>query len=206
MEHQLSGSWIHDRDDGEDEQVVQPKIKRKRSLRVRPRHTMERPEEKSGNESQSFQRGDSSLLPFQVENKHQTLSRTEPEAKAYTESNVSKHDQTESSSKGRRNLPSRRVANTSKLHASPKSSRLNCMTAPAEDVVEQPRESWDAKVMNSSGTSAFGTKMPDNIQRRVWLLNPYNCRVLNLDAISDVYYYLCFYEFCFFLTYEGLGN
>ncbi|KAG6730067.1 hypothetical protein I3842_01G060800 [Carya illinoinensis] len=166
MEHQQSGSWIHDRDDGEEEQVLQPKIKRKRSLRVRPRHPVERPEEKSGNEAQSFQRGDSSLLPFQVDIKYQALLRTDPETKPYGESNASKHDQNDSSSKNRRHLAPRRIANTSKLRASPKSSRLNCMSASLEDNAEQSRESWDAKAMNSSGTTTFVSKMPENIQRR----------------------------------------
>ncbi|XP_059457831.1 ATP-dependent helicase BRM isoform X4 [Corylus avellana] len=166
MDHQQSGSWIHDRDEGEDEQVLQPKIKRKRSLRVRPRHTMERPEEKPGNESQSLQRGDSSLSPFPVDNKYHAQLRTDPETKARGESNIFKHDQNDSSSKSRRNLPSRKVANMSKLHASPKSSRLNCTSSPAEDVAEPMREGWDGKIMNSTGTSAFGAKMPDNIQRR----------------------------------------
>lgn len=170
MDHQQSGSWNHDRDEGEDEQVLQPKIKRKRSLRVRPRHTMERPEEKSGSETQAFQRGDASLLPFQVDNRYQAQLKADSDTKTYGEPNVFKHDQADSSSKSRRNLPSRRIANTSKVHASPKSSRLNSMSTPAEDG-EQSRENWDGKVMNSSGTSGYGTKMADNIQRRVCLLN-----------------------------------
>ncbi|KAI4303378.1 hypothetical protein MLD38_039018 [Melastoma candidum] len=41
-DNQQSESWIHEREEGEDEQVVQPKIKRKRSFRMRPRHTMEK--------------------------------------------------------------------------------------------------------------------------------------------------------------------
>ncbi|KAL8499941.1 hypothetical protein ACS0TY_019807 [Phlomoides rotata] len=45
MEQQQSGSWTHDRLEGEDEQVLQPKIKRKRSLWLRPRHTTERSED-----------------------------------------------------------------------------------------------------------------------------------------------------------------
>jgi hypothetical protein len=171
MDHQQSGSWIHDREEGEDEQVLQPKIKRKRSLRVRPRYTIERPEEKPGNETQSSQRGDSSLSPFPVDNKYHAQLKTDPETKARGESNTFKHDQNDSSSKSRRNLPSRKIANMSKLHASPKSSRLNCTPSPAEDVAEQLREGWDGKSMNSTGTSAFGAKMPDNMQRRVWLLN-----------------------------------
>ncbi|KAK7349507.1 hypothetical protein VNO77_06930 [Canavalia gladiata] len=160
MDHQQSGSWNHDRDEGEDEQVLQkPKIKRKRSLRVRPRLATERPEEKSGSEMVSH-------LAVQADHKHQVQLRTDPESKSLGDSNASKHDQNTSSSKNKRTLPSRRVANTSKLHGSPKSSRLNCMPAPSEDGGEHSRESWEGKPINSSGSSVHGTKMSEIIQRR----------------------------------------
>ncbi|KAK3155821.1 hypothetical protein QOZ80_2AG0099120 [Eleusine coracana subsp. coracana] len=48
MDFQQSGSWNHERDDGEDEQVLQPKIKRKRSIRIRPRPNAEKQEDRSG--------------------------------------------------------------------------------------------------------------------------------------------------------------
>lgn len=166
MDRQQSGSWIHDRDEGEDEQVLQPKmkqIKRKRSMRVRPRHIVERPEEKFSNGKSSLQRRDPSPLPFQVDHKNEVQIKSEP--KMFGETNAFKHDQNDSSLK-RRNLPSRRVANTSKSHLSPKSSRSNGISAPAEDAVEHSRESWDGKITNTSGTSHFGTRMSDIIQRR----------------------------------------
>ncbi|XP_027348817.1 ATP-dependent helicase BRM isoform X2 [Abrus precatorius] len=164
MDHQQSGSWIHDRDEGEDEQVLQqPKIKRKRSLRVRPRHATERPEDKFGNEMVSLQRGESSLLS---DYKYQVQARTDPESKSFGDPNASsKHDKNESSLKNKRNLPSRKVANTSKLHGSPKSSRLNCTTAPIEDGGQHSRESWEGKPINPSESSAHGTKMTEIIQR-----------------------------------------
>lgn len=167
MDHQQPGSWIHDRDEGEDEQVLQPKITRKRSIRVRPRHTLERPEEKSGIEAQ---RGDSCLMPFQVDHKYQAQLRTDAEMKTFGEPSASRHDQSDSS-KGRRNLPSRRMANTSKVHASPKSSRLNIQSAPAEDAAELSRESWDGKVTTTNGNSLLGSKMSDIIHRRVCLIH-----------------------------------
>ncbi|KAL5796148.1 hypothetical protein ACOSQ2_000968 [Xanthoceras sorbifolium] len=166
MDHQQSGSWTHDRDEGEDEQVLQPRIKRKRSIRVRPRHTVERPEEKSCNEVPSLQRGDSSLLPFQMDHKYQAQLRTDAEVKTHGELSSFKNDQSESSSKSRRNLPSKRIAKTPKLRASPKSGRLNSMSGPAEDATDHGRESWDSKVMHASGSSNFGVKMSDVIQRR----------------------------------------
>ncbi|XP_015584288.2 ATP-dependent helicase BRM [Ricinus communis] len=162
LDHQQSGSWIHDREEGEDEQVLQPKIKRKRSIRLRPRHTMERPDEKSGIE---VQRGDACLLPFQGDHKYQAQLRTDAEMKGFGEPNPSRHDQSDSS-KNRRTIPSRRIANTSKLHASPKSSRLHMQAAPPEDAAEHSRESWDGKVTNASGSSVLGSKMSDVIQRR----------------------------------------
>lgn len=171
MENQQSESWIHDREDGEDEQVLQPKIKRKRSLRLRPRPPAERREEKIYSETQSLQYGDSSSpSPFLADHKLTKL-KNDPEAKPYGESSSLKHDPSESSSKARRNLSTRRMAPTSKLHSSPKSSRLNSLPGPAEDAGEHSRESWDGKPLNSSGNSAFGSKMPDIIQRRVRIIS-----------------------------------
>ncbi|KAJ6679702.1 ATP-DEPENDENT HELICASE BRM [Salix purpurea] len=162
IDHQQSGSWMHDRDEGEDEQVLQPKIKRKRSIRLRPRHTVERPEEKSSND---VQRGDSCLLPFQMDHKHQAQLRSDTEMKALVEPSGFKHDQIDTSG-SRRNLPSRRIAKTSKLHASPKSGRLHLQSSPAEDATEHSRVSRDGKVPSTSGSSTLGTRMSDVIQRR----------------------------------------
>ena len=167
MDHQQSGSWIHDRDEGEDEQVLQqPKIKRKRSLRVRPRHVMERPEDKSGIETVPLQRGESSLL---VDYKYQGQTRTDPESKSFSNNNASKHDKNESLLKNKRNLPSRKVAK-SKLHGSPKASRISCMSAPSEDGGEHSRESWEGKPINLAGSSAHGSKMTEITQRRVCVI------------------------------------
>lgn len=168
MDHQQSGSWIHDRDEGEDEQVLQPKIKRKRSIRIRPRIPVERAEEKSIHEKQSIQRGDSSQLSMQVDHKYEAQLRSDPEAKLFVESGAFKHEQSDSSLKSRRNPPSRRIGNTSKLHSSPKSAKLNCMSARAEDVAEHSRESWDGKVVNTGGPSVFGPKMSESLQRKVY--------------------------------------
>ncbi|CAJ1820007.1 unnamed protein product [Sphenostylis stenocarpa] len=163
MDHQQSGSWIHDRDEGEDEQVLQkPKIKRKRSLRVRPRHAMERPEDKSSSEMVSLHRGESSLL---ADYKYKMQTRVDPESKSFGENNARKHDKNETSLKNKQKLSSRKVANTSKLHGSPKSNRLNCTSPPSEDGGEYPRESWEGKPLNPSGSTAHGTKTTEIIQR-----------------------------------------
>ncbi|KAK6920103.1 Glutamine-Leucine-Glutamine, QLQ [Dillenia turbinata] len=160
MDLQQSGSWIHDRDEGEDEQVLQPKIKRKRSIRVRPRLNVERLEEKLSNEKSSLQRGDSSHLLVQMDGKLESHLRTDPDAKRFAEASAFKHDQGDSLLK-KRNLPSRRIASQSKLHASTKSGR----SAPAEDSSEHSKEGWEAKGVKTSG-SAFGAKMSEIIQRR----------------------------------------
>ncbi|CAN1237239.1 ATP-dependent helicase BRM [Linum grandiflorum] len=153
MDRQLSGSWIHEREEGEDEQVLQPKIKRKRSIRLRPRHILDKPEENNADE---VQRGEGSLLPFQVEHKYQTQLRTDTDIK---------NDQSDST-RSRRNLPTRRAASASKLHASPRSSRLNMSSVQPEDVGEQSRESWDSKGTGPNGVPVAGNKMSDVMQKR----------------------------------------
>ncbi|MBA0790857.1 hypothetical protein Gohar_015477, partial [Gossypium harknessii] len=165
VDHQQSESWIHDRDEGEYEQVVQPKIKRKRSIRVRPRHTVERAEEKSVTKVPHLERGDSSLLPFQLDQKYQSQLRIDTETKATRERNAIKHDPSDSSSKCRRNLPSIKIANTSKLHESLKSGKMHSESAPV-DAGKSSRESWDNKLVNTSGSSNSGAKMSDLIQRK----------------------------------------
>ncbi|KAL4363356.1 hypothetical protein GQ457_04G031340 [Hibiscus cannabinus] len=164
MDHQQSESWVHDREDGEDEQVVQPKIKRKRSIRVRPRHTVERAE-KSVTEVPHLQRRESSLLPSQLDHKYQSQLRIDTGTKPSRERNAFRQDPNDSSSKTKRNLPSRKIANTSKFYASPKSGRVN-MAATSENGGEPARENRDSKLVNTSGLSNFGVKMSDVIQRK----------------------------------------
>ncbi|XP_039000166.1 ATP-dependent helicase BRM-like isoform X2 [Hibiscus syriacus] len=164
IDHQQSESWIHDQEEGEDEQVVQPKIKRKRSIRVRPRHTMERAK-KSFTELPHLQRGESSLFPSQLDHKFQLQLRIDTETNPTRERNAFRHDPNDSSSKTKRNLPSRKIANTSKLHASPNSGRVN-MAITSENVGEPSRENRDSKLVNTSGLLNFGVKMSDVIQRK----------------------------------------
>ncbi|XP_047156353.1 ATP-dependent helicase BRM-like [Vigna umbellata] len=162
IDHQQSGSWIHERDEGEDEQVLQkPKIKRKRSLRVRPRQAVERLEDKSGSEMKSLQRGESSLL---ADYKYQMQTRIDTESKSFVDNNAGKHDKNATSLKNKQKLPSRKAANTSKLHGSPQSNRLNCSSGPSDDG-EHPRESWEGKPLNSNGSSVHGSRTTEIIQR-----------------------------------------
>lgn len=166
LDIQQSGSWNHEREEGEDEQVLQkPKIKRKRSIRLRPRHTMERSEERYSNEKPSLQqRGDSSQ--FLTDKKFGGQFRIEPESKMFGDSAAFKQDQSDMSSKNRRTLPSRRTGSTSKLHASTKPGRPTNLPAPMDEAGEHSRDSWEGKDVNTSGNSNFGAKMSDIVQRK----------------------------------------
>lgn len=165
MDVQQSGSWNHERDEGEDEQVLQPKIKRKRSIRIRPRQAIERPEERSRGKPLLSPTG-SSQLPLQMDHKYVGQFRTVNDHNLNMEPNVYKNDNSDSSLKTRRGLPSRRTSNSGKVHTSLKPNRVNSVSAPSEDAAEQSRESWDGKGLNGSG-SPSGNKMSDVVQRKV---------------------------------------
>jgi len=159
LDHQQSGSWNHDRDDGEDEQVLQPKIKRKRSMRIRPKCVVERLEDKSGNERGSSQLG--SQLPIQADQEYDMQSRIDPEFDAFSEPGLERHDLSASSLGQRRNLPPRMNSHTNMQ----KSSRFSYLSP--EDAMDQSRESWKGSATSTGGTSATGTKMSDSMQRKV---------------------------------------
>ncbi|XP_010275655.1 PREDICTED: ATP-dependent helicase BRM-like isoform X2 [Nelumbo nucifera] len=153
MDVQQSGSWIHDRDDGEDEQVLQPKIRRKRSIRLRPRHALERHEEKSSNEKPFSQRGSSSQMVLQVDHDYEAQMKTDPELEQYGEPVSFRQDLGDSIMKSKRNFSSRRMTDSSKLHVMPKST-------------VHSRENWDGKASNTSGAAFFSSKMSDIMQRK----------------------------------------
>ncbi|KAI3449203.1 hypothetical protein Pfo_005868 [Paulownia fortunei] len=163
MDHQQSGSWIQDRDEGEDEQVLQPKIKRKRSIRLRPRNTAERSEEKYSDKS-SLCHGNPSPLPFQVDGKYETQARDDRAHKVLGESSSLNPHENDSSIKNRRNLSSRKNSNPGKMHGSLKSERVNCGSITPDDATEHPRENWDSKVMK--GPTSSGNKMSEVIRRK----------------------------------------
>ncbi|VVB13842.1 unnamed protein product, partial [Arabis nemorensis] len=145
---QRSGSWAHDRDEGEEEQVLQPTIKRKRSIRLRPRQTAERMD---GSDMPVAQ-------PLQVDRSYRSKLRT------VVDSHGSRHDQSDSSSR-LRSLPAKKVVNTTKLHvSSPKSGRLNATQLSLEDNAEAARETWDGT--SPIGSSNSGARMSHIIQKR----------------------------------------
>ncbi|KAH6779898.1 transcription regulatory protein SNF2 [Perilla frutescens var. hirtella] len=159
MNQQQSGSWIQDRDEGEDEQVLQPKIKRKRSIRLRPQHarTEEKPSDKS-----SLRRGDPSQLSVQVDNKYKTQPNDERANKVIGDTSSMKPDKIDSSMKNKRNLPSRR--NTTNVQSALKSGRVNYGSALPDDSTEHLRETLDSKVLK--GPKSSGPKMSEVVQRK----------------------------------------
>ena len=89
------------------------------------------------------------------------------------DSHGSRQDQSDSSSR-LRSLPAKKVANTSKLHAS--SPRLN---ATLEDNAEASRETWDET--SPIGPSSTGGRMSHIIQKRVCSVkwNIFHCILLH---------------------------
>ncbi|KAJ8573177.1 hypothetical protein K7X08_009688 [Anisodus acutangulus] len=161
---QQSGSWIQDRDEGEEEQVLQPKIKRKRSLRVRPRHGAERPEEMLI-EKPAVQRGDSSQMAFQGDRRYDLQMRNDRGHKAHAEPSAPKNSQSDASFKSKRSIPSSKLSSNSvKMHGSGKPGKVSRLSP--DDAFEPTRESWDNKLMNASGSYSGGTKMSEVIQRK----------------------------------------
>ncbi|CAN8286181.1 unnamed protein product [Cochlearia groenlandica] len=136
---QQSGNWAHDRDEGGEEQVLQPTIKRKRSIRLRPRQTAERIE---GNDMPAAQ-------PINVD--RSSRSRLRP----VVDSHASRQDQSDSSSSRLRNLPAKKVS---------KSGRLNATQLSVEDNSETARETWDGT--SPIGSSNAGARMTHNILKR----------------------------------------
>lgn len=162
MDLQQSGSWLHDHDDGEDDQqVLQPKIKRKRSIRIRPRYTADKNDDPSNSEKVFAQC--SSRVPLQVDEEYGVRSRTgKPEA--FADSGAAKHDTNSSSLKYKPNAPAR------KLPSMQKSSRLSYFSGSAEDCKEYSRESWSSRANRSGGANFVDVKMSEITQRKVAIL------------------------------------
>ncbi|GAB2217338.1 hypothetical protein Drorol1_Dr00000512 [Drosera rotundifolia] len=160
MDRQQSGSWNHEREEGEDEQVVQRKIKRKRSIRLRPRPTtLERQEDLYSDEKPSLRRGDSSKFSFMGDQKIEVPLKAEPEHKMLRESASLKLEQNEPSPRTRRSVPTR-AANTSKVSGAGKPSRMS-IPAPAEEDDENSPESG-----NLGGGANIRAKMSEGVQRK----------------------------------------
>lgn len=156
MELQRSGSLNHDREENEDEQVLQPKIKRKRSIRVRPRLAVD-----------SLLRVDSFQADRRLHGigKTQMHNTTQPEQKMVQEKNTYKNDHHLSNSstslKAKRTPPAnRKIPNKANLHVPGKPTRPNPISTPSD--AEHSHSHSEVKVKNGSGPI-----MTEAIQRRV---------------------------------------
>ncbi|XP_071697704.1 ATP-dependent helicase BRM-like isoform X2 [Rutidosis leptorrhynchoides] len=141
MEHQQSGSGTHDHEEGEDEQVLQPKIKRKRSIRLRPKQ--EKPT--------TLLHGDTSQVPpFQADRKLKV--KIEPKVK--TERDPVEHKpltgQTSPCLKTKKNPPSRKNSLKPNVNVVVRPTRANSTSTPD----------------NAAGPSIGGAKMSEAVQRR----------------------------------------
>ncbi|KAI3731894.1 hypothetical protein L1987_63086 [Smallanthus sonchifolius] len=149
---QRSGSLNHVHD--ENEQVLQPKFKRKRSIRVRPRPVSDRLDDKSVDRS-SLLRGQSSHLPFPADRR--LHAKTQADRKLVQENNTYKHEQSNLSLKAKRSPPARKIAG--------QPTRTNPISGPSEISNEYSKERLDVKVKKGSGPFG-GTVMTEAIQRR----------------------------------------
>lgn len=159
MDLHQSDSLVYDHDDLDDEQVVQPKIKRKRSIRLRPRYSMERTEDKSSSHRAPFHHGSWPLLQA----KHEKLAEFNAEEfEAFGEAGSGSQDRSSPPLKQRCTLPSRVIS-------PPVVQKSGRMSASVEDGYDHSIESWSSKAISSSGPSFVATRMTDSTQRKVWI-------------------------------------
>ncbi|KAI0500418.1 hypothetical protein KFK09_018630 [Dendrobium nobile] len=161
MDLQQSGSWAHDREEGEEEQVLQPKFKRRRSIRIRPRNHVERLVEKSNNHRSFSEHGSQMLL--QMNHDYDLQLRTDQDLDVFTEDRM---DMSSASHKKRRNLPSRKAISVTKENSG-KSAYGPGPSVPAEDATEHSRgSSWNGRAVSIASQNFIVSKMPDSTQRK----------------------------------------
>ncbi|KAI7758419.1 hypothetical protein M8C21_013107 [Ambrosia artemisiifolia] len=121
LEVKQSSSGTHDHDEVEDEQVLQPKIKRKRSVRLRPKP-----------EKPTLLHGGTSHLPFQAD-RNKMHVKTETEQKVMV-------DQTRPSHKNKKTPPPRKNSNKANVDVVVRQTRGNSISAPPKATPERPKE------------------------------------------------------------------
>lgn len=176
MDLQQSGSWAHDREEGEEEQVLQPKFKRRRSIRIRPRHNAERLVEKSNINGTYSEHGSQMFL--QRNHDYDLQLRTDQDLDMFTEPVVDRMDMSSASFKKRRNLPSRKAVSVVK-ESSGKSAYGSDASGPPEDAIEQSRGSWNDRFVSTASQNFVGSKMPESTQRKV-----------NLFSFCSIWYFV----------------
>ncbi|KAL6848387.1 hypothetical protein ACP4OV_021681 [Aristida adscensionis] len=154
---QQSGSWNHERDDGEDEQVLQPKIKRKRSIRIRPRLNAEKQEDRSGGDGTFPQRG--AHLSFQGDGDYDSQFKSDQDARGFADPAI-RQGTVHPIVKQKRNMPSRKVSPASRT------GKLAYLSGSGEGSAERSKESRSTKAIDSASTDFGGSKMSDSMQRK----------------------------------------
>ncbi|XP_031502776.1 ATP-dependent helicase BRM [Nymphaea colorata] len=163
MDVQQSGSWIHDRDDYEDEQALQPKIKRKRSIRLRPRGSAEKVDDKSSGDKAFLHQGNSSQLTNHATHTFESPLRADLEVETLNDSMSGKNDIIELSYRQRSQLASKRGAHSSNSQLS-KNPKINSFTG-ADDPAENSKGIWE-KASHTSSPPFIGKQMSDINQRK----------------------------------------
>ncbi|XP_062224337.1 ATP-dependent helicase BRM-like [Phragmites australis] len=158
MDFQQSGSWNHERDDGEDEQVLQPKIKRKRSIRIRPRPNAEKQDDRSGGDGTFPQRG--AHLAFQGDGDYDSQFKFDQDAHAFADPAVRQQGAVHPVVKQKRNMPSRKVSPASRT------GKLTYLSGSGEGSTELFKENRSSKAIDSASADFGGTKMSDSMQRK----------------------------------------
>ncbi|KAK9056168.1 hypothetical protein SSX86_027257 [Deinandra increscens subsp. villosa] len=122
LEIKQSSSGTRDHDEVEDEQVLQPKIKRKRSIRLRPKQ-----------EKPTLLHGGTSHLPFQAD-RNKIPVKTETEQKVTI-------DPTHPSLRSKKTPPPRKNSNKANVDVVVRQTRGNSISVPPKDTAERPKES-----------------------------------------------------------------
>ncbi|CAN6455544.1 unnamed protein product [Victoria cruziana] len=161
MDVQQSGTWIHDRDDYEDEQALQPKIKRKRSIRLRPRCCAEKVDDKSSGDKAFLHDGSSSKLTNRATHAFESPLGADLEVDTLNDSISGKNDNNELSYSQRSQLHSKRCSHLSNSQLS-KHPKINTFTA-ADVPAETSREIWEKTVHT---TNPFIGKQMSEINQR----------------------------------------
>lgn len=170
MDLQQSGSWAHDHEEGEEEQVLQPKFKRRRSIRVRPRHNAERLVEKSNNNRHFSEHGSQMFL--QSNHDYDSQLRTDQDHDLFTEPVLDRIDMSSASCKKRRNLPSRKAVSVTR-ESSGKPAYGSGTSGFAGDATEHSRGSCYVRAVSTATPNSVGSKMPEGTQRKVNLFSLY---------------------------------
>lgn len=163
IEIQQSGSWNHNCDDGEDEQVMQPKLKRKRSKRFRTRHTAERLEEKYSSYRTLSQHCSHPLSRVQHDN--DMLSSMDG---GIGEFNVPIFIRSGISPSLKQS--SHCLKRTAPIINKHKSEGSGYLSGCEDDGLDHSRESWNGQASYNIGPGLIKRKMSDSMQRKVRLL------------------------------------